>query len=129
LGRLVTTVATDHSFEPEAPLAAEVAGIGVAHPPTDHERFEYWNRSSRCVYLDGVKYVWDSLGARVEYELDHGRACWQRQIGEDVELPGWATEFFEGTPGSYRERVRDGGRDDDSIDTATRDRLNDLGYL
>ena len=109
-------------------VPAEVIGIGDADPDRGREN-PRWDRTIRCAYEGETKYVWDTLGARNAYELDHGRACWQRQVGEDVELPGWATEFFEGTPGSYRERVRDGGRDDDSIDTATRDRLNDLGYL
>ncbi|CAM3014921.1 sulfatase-like hydrolase/transferase [Halobacterium salinarum] len=93
LGRLVTAIATDHSFEREVPLAAEVAGIGVAHPPTDHERFEYWDRSSRCVYLDGVKYVWDSLGKAHRFEQTDGGYSSKAEITAD-EVPEAATDIF-----------------------------------
>lgn len=93
LGQLVTAIATDHSFERNAPIAAEVAGIGVAHPPTDHEQFEYWNRSSRCVYLDGVKYVWDSLGQAHRYEQTNGEYRSKAQIDAN-DVPEAATDIF-----------------------------------
>jgi arylsulfatase A-like enzyme len=37
LGRIITAISNGESFEKQRPIAAEVAGLGVAHPPTDHE--------------------------------------------------------------------------------------------
>jgi arylsulfatase A-like enzyme len=123
LGRLVTTVATDHPFEPEAPLAAEVAGIGVAHPPTDHERFEYWNRSSRCVYLDGVKYVWDSLGKAYRYEQTDGAYSSKVEIGID-EIPEAATGIFSVDVTDLKAESASANLSDD-----VESQLEELGYL
>lgn len=93
LGQLVTAIATERPFEKERLPAAEVAGLGVAHPPTDHEQFKYWNRSSRCVYLDEVKYVWDSLGTACRCGHHNGKYALmdETDIGG---IPSEATSIF-----------------------------------
>jgi arylsulfatase A-like enzyme len=123
LGRLVTAIANDHSFEREAPLAAEVAGIGVAHPPTDHERFEYWNRSSRCVYLDGVKYVWDSLGKAYRYEQTDGAYSSKVEISAN-EIPETATGIFSVDVADLK-----GERATAELTDDVESQLEELGYL
>ncbi|MFC7227999.1 sulfatase-like hydrolase/transferase [Salinirubellus salinus] len=64
LGELITSWALGRDFEPDSrPVGAEVVGIGVSNIPYDHEQFEHWDRTVRCVYADdGSKYVWDSNG-------------------------------------------------------------------
>jgi hypothetical protein len=56
----------------------------VAHPPTDHDRFEYWNRSARCVYPEELKYAWDSMGRARQYERTEGRYVEREQGSLDI---------------------------------------------
>jgi len=129
LGELVTSYARDREFEPDSrTVAAEVVGIGVSNIPYDHERFEYWDRTVRCVYDDGIKYVWDSDGdtgcfqvrdtpANVETET----AC--RGLSEARDAAPFLNPVDE-----FAESARSESQAV-SIDDGTRDRLADLGYM
>jgi len=123
LGRLVTAIATERSFEKERPLAAEVAGLGVAHPPTDHDQFEYWNRSSRCVYLDEVKYVWDSLGTAHRCERQNDEYGLTNEI-DTSEISSEAKQIFSM---NIKNLKTNGGSGDLSDDIESQ--LEELGYL
>lgn len=125
LGNLVTAIATETEFEKEAPLAAEVAGLGVAHPPTDHEDFDYWNRVSRCVYLNDVgdKYAWSSHGDARHYVRTNGEYLLQREgdfelLPEDARMP-------------FTKDIRDvtTGQSATDIDASVESQLEELGYL
>jgi arylsulfatase A-like enzyme len=123
LGRLVTAIATGQSFEKGRRVAAEVAGLGVAHPPTDHEQFEYWNRTSRCVYLDGVKYVWDSLGTASRCERQNSEYVSGTEINTE-EVPSEAREPFSVAIGNIESETTTGGLSGD-----VESQLEELGYL
>lgn len=125
LGNLVTSLATGDEFEPAAPIAAEVAGMGVAHPPTNHEAFSYWNRNSRCVYLnDGEsKYVWDSLGTARHYERVDEAYVLQEEGSHDL-VPSATNQLFQ-TP----IKKVDSGRGSTEIDSLVESQLEELGYI
>ncbi|QLG63397.1 sulfatase-like hydrolase/transferase [Halorarum salinum] len=123
LGQLITAIATEKSFERKRPLAAEVAGLGVAHPPTDHEQLEYWNRSSRCIYLDEVKYVWDSLGAAYRFERRDGGYGSKAEINVG-DIPAEATDVFSVDIADLKENRRTQELTDD-----VESQLEELGYL
>ncbi|WP_265108291.1 sulfatase-like hydrolase/transferase [Halosolutus halophilus] len=125
LGNLVTAIATETEFEKRQPLTAEVAGLGVAHPPSDHEDFDYWNRMSRCVYLDdgASKYVWNSLGVARHYERNGGEYVLEHKGDPDL-IPADATGLFTRDIGDMR---ADGKTAD--VDAAVESKLEELGYL
>lgn len=129
LGKFVTSCACDCEFEPDSrSVAAEVVGIGVSNIPYDHERFEHWDRTVRCVYDDGIKYVWDSNGdtgcsrvmdcpANAETET----TCQGLSDIRDLAPFSKPVDEFAESARSEAHTV--------SIDDGTRDRLADLGYM
>jgi len=125
LGSLITAIATKTEFERARPMAAEVAGLGVAHPPTDHEDLAYWNRVSRSVYLeDGVcKCIWDSLGTASHYEQDIDSYVLENEGGLGL-LPSEAQ-----TP--FRTNIEDVGTGEESknVGAEVESQLEELGYL
>ena len=125
LGNLVTAIATETEFEKESPIAAEVAGRGVAHPPTDHRDFDYWNRVSRCAYLNGGcdKYVWDSYGEARHYERTNGEYVRKHEGGFEL-VPADATAPFATD-------IEDVNTDDGTADVggSVESQLEELGYL
>lgn len=127
LGDLVVALATESeaTFEPTTPPVAEVAGLGVAHPPTDHPDIDYWSRTSRCVYLDGVdqKWVWDSLGDATLFAREDGDYVVE-ESGDHSLLPAAARDPFS----VDIERVRSGD-DTSDLDGAVESQLEELGYL
>jgi len=125
LGNLVTAIATETDFEKRGPLAAEVAGLGVAHPPTGHDDFDYWNRVSRCVYLnDGTsKYVWDSRDEAHHYEHVDGKYILKRQGSIGI-VPPNATALFTTDIEDVRTEEQTA-----NIDNAVESQLEELGYL
>ena len=110
---------------------AELVGIGVGGAPRDEDEHRYWDRMLRCAYDGETKFVWDSLGGRVEYRIDHDRPCWQEPVasGDAVEIPDWATARFDEDISAYKQRAADGETDSIAVDDATRQRLSELGYL
>lgn len=124
LGNLVTAIATDTEFKRRKQLAAEVAGLGVAHPPSDHEDFDYWNRVSRCVYLDNgaLKCVWDSLGTVRYYQRGNNGYVLECEGSFNL-VPADATAAFT----TDIENVSRGKTAD--VDSAVESQLEALGYL
>lgn len=125
LGNLVTAIATETPFKRSRPIAAEVAGLGVAHPPTDHEDLDYWNRVSRSVYFDRAdsKYVWDSLGTASHYERDGNEYALESEGKLDL-LPADSTDPFS----TDIKNVGTGGEVTD-VDAEVESQLEELGYL
>jgi len=129
LGELVTSYACDRQFEPDpSSVAAEVVGIGVSNIPYHHERFEHWDRTVRCVYDDGIKYVWDSNGDTGCFQVREAPAnvetettCRRLPESYDVALFSNPIDEFAESARSESQTV--------SIDDGTRDRLADLGYM
>ncbi|MFD1562866.1 sulfatase-like hydrolase/transferase [Haloarchaeobius amylolyticus] len=125
LGNLVTAIATETEFEKCQPLAAEVAGLGVAHPPTDHEDFDYWNRVSRCVYLNNGadKYVWDSMGTARHYGQVNGEYVLEREGGPELVPPNATAPFMTDIEDARTEEKTT------YVDAAVESKLEELGYL
>lgn len=125
LGNLVTAIATETKFEKEPPIAVEVAGLGVAHPPTDHKDFDYWNQVSRCAYVnDGCdKYIWDSHGKARHFERANGEYVLKHEGGFEL-VPTDATAPFAT---GIEDVDTDNGTTD--VEGAVESQLEELGYL
>lgn len=87
------------------------------------------HRMVRCVYDGENKYEWDSLGERRRFDLDAERPNWQRPAGDTAPVEDLEAAFFDEPLLDYFERVSEGATETPSMDEATRDRLQDLGYL
>lgn len=125
LGDLVAAVANGTPFERQRPVAAEVAGLGVANPPVKHADFGFWNRTSRCAYLADEKYVWDSRGTAARYVLEDGEYVLDR-TGESELIPAEAREPFSKAIALAR---ADSERDPADLDDDIKAQLRELGYL
>lgn len=123
LGQLIIALATETKFAPESPVAAEVSGLGVAHPPTDHDKFDYWDHTSRCVYVGDEKFVWDSNGTAKVYEREEGKYIFMHETTTD-QFPNKVMDVFECGIDAVR---RDPGRDE--LDGSVQAQLEELGYL
>ncbi|QKY15553.1 sulfatase-like hydrolase/transferase [Halorubrum sp. CBA1229] len=125
LGKLVTAIATGTEFERESPIAVEVAGLGVAHPPTDHQDFDYWNRVSRCAYINSGcdKYVWNSHGEARHYERTNGEYVLKHK-GDFERVPANAKVPFTTD-------IKDVSTNNETTDvnSAVESQLEELGYL
>lgn len=125
LGNLVTAIATETEFKRHQPIAAEVAGLGVAHPPMDHENLNYWDRVSRCVYLESgdSKYVWDSLSIASHYERNDDEYILESE-GELDLLPADSTKPFHTDIEDVETR-----EESKDLDAEVESQLEELGYL
>lgn len=129
IGRLITSIAHETQFEPaisEECLPAEVLGIGTERDNVPEDERAYWDRTIRCIYEGNTKTQWDSLGNTVRYEISTDRASWQRRLGEDISLPGCASEVFERP---ISEVGQDAPRHGDDVNETVRDQMRELGYL
>jgi hypothetical protein len=81
----------------------------------------------RASYGEKVKYVWDSLGASKRYSLDPEQPCSQVLIGEDVDLPRWASAVFADSIETYKNAAQ-AETHQREVDKRTEQRLSDLGY-
>jgi hypothetical protein len=125
----VTSYARDCKFEPDSrSVAAEVVGIGVSNIPYDHERFEHWDRTVRCVYDDDTKYVWDSNGDTSCFQVRDYPANAEMEITCQGLSEIRDTAPFSNPIDEFAESARSESQAV-SIDDATRDRLADLGYM
>lgn len=129
LGRLITGMA--HGKTPDVfrhRIPAEVIGLSAGpEPPVDYDYAEL-DRLIRCVYNGERKIEWDSLGRSFEYSIDHERPCWQAKTIENVEVPEWATSFFDAPAAESKRHAREQSRSQ-TVDAATASRLEELGYL
>jgi arylsulfatase A-like enzyme len=128
LPRIVESLAYEGTYEPDdGVVTAELVGGGAKLVDDD----PYWDRMIRCAYLEEGKYVWDSLGSSARFELDPSRPCKQTLVETGAAVPGAATDRFAVDLAEYKSRVASGSGSalGESVDAATRDRLEDLGYL
>lgn len=121
LPALIHAITGTEHFEPDRTYApAERIGLGLdTNPPN----VEYWDRMIRRVVRDdGVAVEWDSLGNAKRFEEETSE-----EISAD-RIPEWATSRFDTPLAAYKNQARN-AETKTSVDTTTRDRLEDLGYL
>src|SRR5699024_11096566 len=109
-------------------VPAELIGMSSGPEPPDEYDYKEWDRMIRCLYEGTSKITWDSQGNRTTYEIDMDRANWQQEISDDVDIPALASSFFETPITEYKRQARRAQRSE-SIDSATANRLEELGYL
>ncbi|MEF8814586.1 MAG: sulfatase-like hydrolase/transferase [Halovenus sp.] len=126
LGALITGLAAGRTPDVFGERIAAERITTTNSPDADAEERRYWERMLRCVYDGEKKWIWDSLGECIEYELDHERPNWQRTSNQSGSVPPWATERFSETIVEFQRRDTKGV---DDVDEATRSRLEELGYL
>lgn len=126
LGDLIVGMAngeTPDVFEDQ--ITAELVGSTNASPPKD---VDYWTRMLRSVYTGtDKKLVWDSLGTGIKYERKPNASRWTK-VGETGEFEHFDTELFD-VPIAEYQRTASKGTQSQDIHKATRDRLEDLGYV
>lgn len=128
LGSLVAGLADGRTPDVFAERIAAERITTTNAPDVEADERRYWKRMLRCVYEDKRKWLWDSLGECYQYELDVERPNWQRQNpNEVVNVPAWAEEFFIENIGEFKRQ--DTASVHEGLDTATRSRLEELGYL
>lgn len=123
LGRLVTSIANETSFDSCTPVVAESSGLGVAHPPRDHERFDYWNRTVRAFYSTDQKVVWDSLGNIQLFSRKDGNYVLSENSSPET-VPEEAEEAFQVAIDTVSPH-----KSPTSIDPTVQSQLEELGYL
>jgi arylsulfatase A-like enzyme len=107
-------------------IAAELIGLsGGPEPPSDRE---HWDRMMRCVYDNTRKVIWDSFGHVSAYNLDVSRPCWQTKSDSGDGVPTWAQEFFDSENSKYKQCALE-NEQHQTVDSATQQRLADLGYM
>lgn len=128
LGRLIAGLAADETPDVFADRVAAERLLTTNIPDVDEDERAYWNRMLRCVFEGDRKVVWDSLGECIEYEIDRERPCWQRRRPEETSgPPSWSDEFFDTDIRTTKANIGSSAPRD--IDTTTRSRLEELGYL
>lgn len=130
LGDLIRALARERVYEFDtSPVPAEVIGhTGYFSKASD---LTYWDRLLRCLFVDGEKLVWDSLGTSKRYDLDPGEPCAQTVVEASETVPVADQEHFKtGIGKTKREAVmRAIEGEDRKIDEETKERLADLGYI
>ncbi|MCO8266127.1 sulfatase-like hydrolase/transferase [Haloferax sp. AB510] len=126
LGELIVGLANDETPDVfEDRISAELVGSTNASPPEDAE---YWTRMLRSVYLaPDEKIVWDSLGTGLRYERRADGDGW-REVGETDEFEVLDEALFDVPIAEYQQSAAAGEQSAD-VHQATRDRLEELGYL
>ena len=127
LGDLLVGLANERSPDlTRARIPAEVVGMSAGPEPPDNR--PYWDRMIRCAYEPDRKYVWDSLGDSSVYDLDHNRHSYQAHRESDVDIPPWATAFFEDDISVSKQAAAAERSDSRAVSAATEARLENLGY-
>jgi hypothetical protein len=123
LGDLVVSVAKGEPAEMQSREYVPAERIGYG-PSTEPDDFEYWDRAIRCVYHDGSRYEWDSLGERYEYEIIGDST--EKKVSEDAKIPDEVMEQLDTDIKEYKKKVS-GSRAE--LDDTTKQNLSELGYL
>ncbi|MFH5801551.1 sulfatase-like hydrolase/transferase [Haladaptatus sp. CMAA 1911] len=128
LGRLVIGLA--HGDTPDVfrdRLPAELVGMSAGpEPPSD---YEYWDRMIRCVYDGTTKTVWDSLGNCSEYEIQPDCPSWQSKSESREGIPNIDSEFFEIPIEEAKVMAKNDESEEILLNAASKQRLQELGYL
>ncbi|KTG09403.1 hypothetical protein AUR64_16630 [Haloprofundus marisrubri] len=131
LRRLIRGLGRDETPDVTTDVApAELLGLTPGNDPLvdiDSDRFD---RSIRCAYREKEKYEWDNNGSVVHYDLVAERPGWQREVESETESepPTWATDPFDESVSTARERAKAAASDDGPTGSVER-RLRDLGYV
>lgn len=108
-------------------VATELIGSG---PLKDAD--EYWDRMIRSVYnpTTDVKVIWDSEGNTFQEELEKNSPCkflTKKRVGS---VPRWAKKQFDTEITQYKQYSKNNSISSvESLDSGTKGRLEDLGYL
>lgn len=129
LGELITGLAYDKTPDVFSErVTAEVIGTSSGLPEHKESVRQYWDRMLRCAYQNETKFVWDSVGHRLQYRLDQQQPCWQELVDENVTLPSWIDDYYEMEIREYKAEAW-ATEQHDTLNSATRSRLKELGYL
>jgi len=128
LGELITGMSEGETPDvfTDTPVAERITMSGVPDAADDPA---FWKRTIRCVYEGNEKSVWDSEGRSVTYDLDESKPCWQRQRDETSVIPEYDSTHFDIDIRTTHDRMAEGTSLSDDVDEATKDRLEELGYL
>lgn len=131
IGELIHHIARGEMVDPTSEfIPAELMGMGFDTWEVDEEQHRWWNRMQRCAYHNETKIQWDSLGNVNEYQIDREQPSRQQFVSERKEPPQWAIDLFELDIGEYDPGYsKDPAESGDKVDSGTKDRLRDLGYL
>lgn len=105
---------------------AELGGMSPGPDPETEQ--EYYDRAMRCAYDGSEKIVWDSVGNCSRYEIDVGRANWQRYRNEINAPPSWASDRFEMDISGFKSAALE-SEESPAIDKSIAKRLENLGYM
>lgn len=92
----------------------------------DIENAKYWDRAIRCAYHGDDRYEWDSLGNRLRYAVTGNSV--EELVDEDAEIPTEARSAFDGDLAAYKREAAEMATTVE-VDTATEQRLRELGYM
>jgi arylsulfatase A-like enzyme len=127
LGDIVCAFAQNEYEEPTtSPVVAE--RITSVLPGKLGLKGNHAREWSRCGYVEDSKYVWTSEGA--EYEMRVDSASRVTVVDEDATVPADVRSAFETDLAELRNTLNiESGLNTGSVDSATQERLADLGYL
>jgi hypothetical protein len=132
IGRLASGEPWDDSLTADEIPAEHISLSGTGDPRNyrDFEpgEFAYWDRLVRCVYRDGEKFEWDSLGEQSRYRLDSARPCWQKSVEEPFDVESIENSHFQTRAQEYKEQVSAEAGQTQSVDAGVEERLRQLGY-
>lgn len=126
LGDIVLAIdRRDDWLPPLAREAVPTERLGDTHPPS--ECTEFWDRAIRTVYSSNVSYEWDTEGARNRYRLSKSA---EHDVETGIELPDEARGLYGKSIEEAKVTAAKSGHDlDTDVDSRTRERLEDLGYM
>jgi arylsulfatase A-like enzyme len=130
LGDLIEAIAYDEEFpsieQPAVPAEVPRAG-GIDQD--DDPGSPHLERMVRTLVTAEGRTEWDSLGACRRFERDKGFPESEHVVDNNSEVPNDALAFFEHTIETYLSALEGAPSIDESINPATEQRLEELGYL
>ncbi|QCW03268.1 sulfatase-like hydrolase/transferase [Natrinema pallidum] len=127
LGSVIRALASEEPFDPFAfereRARAEIVGSGSGIPEGGDE--SYWDRGQRVVYRGDRKYYRDQLGTEAVYDVSGPPSKQAGLPGESVPDGCFEAAFGDWVTAAKRDEAAIG----ETIDAASRARLEDLGYL
>jgi len=127
MGALIKGLATNSS--PDVFRSSIVAErIGAYNSSIeDPDVREWWGRMIRCGYKDDKKWVWDSLGNKCIYKISDGKSNEQDELPAEDDIPSNIGDQFDSEITEYK-RIAESADEDISLDSMTKQHLEDLGY-
>lgn len=133
MGKICHSIATDEVADvTREQVPAERICLSGRHSLSDRlERFKYWDRAERCLYLGDRKLVWDSLGRQREYSVgsDSSReTLLDASATFDLSNEPFATRIEEYKNWIDERCGTDILRGEETVNAAVEERLKNLGY-